>query len=199
MADLQQLKDGDQAAWTGAYPVFWGVALSAASNAHPSLTAEDREDVAIKSICVLMEMIAEIQDERELKPLLATIAHHQAVSFARRKFGLKRGGGKIQSLEEVIEEHGEPLLMNQELDPSWLLQEGQVATLLRSALAKVKEKHRLIIADRYFEGLEYRELALKHDLSENSIGVYLKRGLEELRQILAQDELLVKEIQGALR
>ena len=70
---------------------------------------------------------------------------------------------------------------------------------MRSALAQVKEKHRQIIADRYFDGLDYRELAAKHQLSENSIGVYLKRGLDELRQILTRDGSAMKEIQAALR
>ena len=197
--NLTLLKAGEQSAWTLAYPIFWGVALSAASRAHPNLTTEDCEDVAIRSITALMDQITGIKEERELRPLLATIAHHQAVSLARKKLGLKRGGENVQSLEAVIEEHGDGTLLDDDLDPAWLLQEAQLATLLRAALDQVKEQHRKILTDRYFEGLDYRELAAKHRLSENSIGVYLKRGLEELRQILGQDETTMKEIQSALR
>ena len=199
LINLTHLKNGEQSAWTLAYPVFWGVALSAAGRAHPNLTPEDCEDVAIKSITALMDMIAGIQEERELRPLLATIAHHQAISLARKKLGLKRGGDNVQSLDAVLEEHGDGAMVDGELDPAWLLQQAQLATLLRTALDQVKEQHRKILADRYFEGLDYRELAAKHQLSENSIGVYLKRGLEELRQILGQDANTMKEIQEALR
>ena len=197
--NLPHLKTGEQSAWTDAYPIFWGIALAAATRAHPSLTVEDHEDVAIRSICSLMEMIQNIQEERELKPLLATIAHHQAISLARKKFGLKRGGDSVQSLDAIIEEQGDGAMLDGDLDPAWLLQQAQMAALMRSALDQVKDKHRKIIADRYFEGLDYRELAVKHQLSENSIGVYLKRGLEELREILGQNEIVMKEIQSALR
>ena len=197
--NLDQLKVGNEAAWTEAYPAFWGVALSAATHAHPNLSAEDREDIAISSIRLLMEMISKIREERELKPLLATVAHHQAISLARQKYGLKRGGGDVQSLEGVLEEHGDGALVAGCLNPAELLHEAQVVALLHSALDGVKEQHRNILKDRYFQGMDYRELAAKHCLSENSIGVYLGRGLAELREILSADEFMMKEIAPALR
>ena len=196
---LRQHQKGDPEAWQEVYPQVWGVALAAASRAHASLSTEDAEDVAISAITALMDHVARLKDLAELNPLVATIAHHQAITLARRKFSAKGGSGRVESLDENVERLGDAAEASHSATPDFEVHKAQMATLLHEALGRVKAIHRDLLVDRYLNALDYRELAAKHRLNEGTVGVYLKRGAEELRKVLSRTPRLLKEMQEAFR
>ena len=99
LPDLQALQQGDAAAWDMAFPWLWPAAFGAAQvTLQPYLPAEV-EDVAIESLEAVVEKVRELKSVEELKPLVASIAHHRAVSLLRERFAKKRGEGRTESLE----------------------------------------------------------------------------------------------------
>lgn len=122
----------------------------------------------------------------------------KAAKLARAKYAQSRGGGRVSSLDELMDE-GVVEFAGGAPGPDRELQAAQILSVLHWALKEIKETHANLLRDRYFLGLDYKELADNHGLSEGSVGIYLKRGLEELREVLSRKGLLLKKIEEFLR
>jgi aryl-alcohol dehydrogenase-like predicted oxidoreductase len=66
--------------------------------------------------------------------------------------------------------------------PVAALEQKEMAAILRKLLAELKPPQGGLLADFFLHGLSYEEMARKHDVAIGSVGVYLKRGLESIRQ-----------------
>ncbi|NJK92626.1 MAG: hypothetical protein HC904_12840 [Blastochloris sp.] len=64
---------------------------------------------------------------------------------------------------------------------------------------QLKPPYGEILKDRYFHDLEYKELARRHDLSIDSISVYLIRGREQLKELLLKTPGVLNELKDFLR
>ena len=181
--DLRTLQEGDEATWDAAFDWLWPTAFAVAQlKLHPFLP-DEVEDVAIEALEVLVEKVREVKTAEELKPLLAGITHHRAVSLLRERFAKKRSAGKTESLDAPEldgEVKSEPASSESPLDA---LAENELAQRLRESLAALKPPQGEILSDFFLYGLRYEELAKKHGIAVGSVGVYLKRGLEALRRI----------------
>ena len=195
--DIEQLRNRDLPAWQSLYDTLWPIALSAAGRACPGLSAEDKEDVAIDGIAALPDHLDRITTVDELKPLLAVIARNKAISILRQRLGTSHGGGKVDSLEEKAEEGMEVAAAS--LPPDRAVQALQMGLELGRLLGNVKDIYAKLLMDRYFLGFDYKELAQRHDLSTGSIGVYLQKGLEELREQIDKNPQLKSELLEFLR
>ena len=184
--DLQALQRGDAAAWDMAFPWLWPAAFGAAQvTLQPYLPAEV-EDVAIESLEALVEKVRELKSVEELKPLVAGIAHHRAVSLLRERFAKKRGEGRVGSLEAVQEAAVMDCPDPTADSPLAALEQKEVAECLSRTLSKLKPPQGAVLTDFFLNGLSYEGIARKHGLPIGSVGVYLKRGLETLRRIWGQ-------------
>jgi len=181
--DLRALRDGDEAAWDAAFDWLWPTAFAVAQLGLQPFLPEEIEDVAIEALEVLVEKVREVDTAEELKPLLASITHHRAVSLLRERFAKKRGAGKTESLD-APETNGEvkrePASLESPLDA---LAARELAQRLRESLAALKPPQGEILSDFFLHGLRYEEIAKKHGIAVGSVGVCLKRGLEALRRI----------------
>ena len=106
LPDLRQLEQGDADAWDEAFRWLWPVAFEAARLKLSPFLPADVEDVAIESLEELVQKVREVGRTEELRPLLASIAHHRAVSRLREHFAAKRGGGQTTSLQATTHEDG---------------------------------------------------------------------------------------------
>ena len=97
--DLQALQRGDRAAWDIAFAWLWPASLAVARLKLQPFLPGDVEDVAIEALEELVEKVREVKATEELKPLVASIAHHRAVSRLRQHFAAKRGQGRTESLD----------------------------------------------------------------------------------------------------
>ncbi|MGA2177018.1 MAG: RNA polymerase sigma factor [Verrucomicrobiota bacterium] len=188
LPDLKALQSGDMAAWDTAFLWLWPAAYGAAQiQLEPYLPA-DVEDVAIEALEELVEKVQEVNSVEELKPLAASIAHHRAVSRLRRHFAAKRGCGQNESLEAKTQEAGDPPEMGVWDSPLAMLEEKELADALRRVLAEIKPPQGAIVADFFLHGLNYGEIATKHQVALGTVGVYLKRGLGSMRRIWERNE-----------
>jgi len=173
----------DGAAWDEAFRLLWPVAFSAAqAKLQPYFPAEI-EDVAIESLEALVEKVSELKSVEELKPLVAGIAHHRAVSLLRERFAKKRGQAKTESLEAVQEANMADCPDPGADSPLAALEQKELAQRLRRTIAELRPPADAIMRDRFINELSYEEIARKHAIPISSVGVYLKRGLETLRRI----------------
>ncbi len=190
------LRSGVGDAWNQIHPALYGVAYAAASGLD---SIEDRQDVASEAVCRLIEYTARVKTLEELKLVVATISQNLAADLHRKKTAQKRGSGQISSLEAVVEQNEATEPASPALQPDQILAVAQIAGLLRQCLKSLKPQFAGMLEDRYFREMEYKELAQKYGLSIDSVGVYLKRAGEELRQKLEQNPGLLKETLEFLR
>lgn len=186
--NLRALQADDAAAWDDAFHWLWPVAFSAAqAKLQPYLPAEV-EDVAIESLEALVEKVRSLKSVEELKPLVASIAHHRAVSRLREWFTKTRGGGKTIPLDPLGEgglaDCPDPVADS----PPVVLEQKELAQRLRRTIGELRPPTDAIMMDRFISELSYEEIARKHGIPIGSVGVYLKRGLETLRRIWGRRE-----------
>lgn len=104
----------------------------------------------------------------------------------------------VQSLNQTQEELNlEP--SSQGLDPIDELSIAEVREVLRSLIDGVKKEYRLILRDRYVDGLSMSEISIRRNIPEGTVGVYVQRGLDSIRGCLARTPNLRAEIQEILR
>jgi RNA polymerase sigma-70 factor (ECF subfamily) len=183
LPDLQALQRGDAAAWDMAFPWLWPAAFGAAQAALQPYFPAEIEDVAIESLEALVEKVRELRSVEELKPLVASIAHHRAVSLLRERFAKKRGEGRTESLEAVQEANMADCPDPMANSPLAALEQKELAERLRRTVAELRPPLGTIMIDRFVNELSHEEIARKHGIPIGSVGVYLKRGLEALRRI----------------
>src|ERR1019366_8476849 len=161
LPDLQALQCGDAAAWDMAFPWLWPAAVGAAQvTLQPYLPAEV-EDVAIESLEALVEKVRELKSVEELKPLVAGIAHHRAVSLLRERFAKKRGQGKTESLEAVQEANMADCPDPAADSPLAALEQKEMAERLRRTIAELRPPIDAIMMDAFINDLSYEEIARK--------------------------------------
>jgi RNA polymerase sigma factor (sigma-70 family) len=183
MPDLEALQQGDAEAWNEAFRWLWPAVLAVAQLKLQPYFPSEAEDVAIESLEELVPKVREVKTVEELRPLAASIAHHRAVSLLRERFAKKRGEGKTESLEGMLEEEDgrhEPAAND---SPVAELEQKELAQRLSQSLGQLKPPLGEVLADFFLQGLRYEEIARKHGLAVGSVGVYLKRGLEAVRGI----------------
>ena len=181
--DLSALKTGDANAWDEAFHWVWPAVFAVAKLKLQPYFPNEVEDVAIESIEQLVKKVPEMKSVEELKPIAASIAHNRAVSLLRERFAKKRGEGKTDSLDDPQADGGsqnEPTTTDSPLDD---LEQKELAQRLGKSLAELKPPMGDILSDFFLDGLRYHEIARKHGIPVGSVGVYLKRGLEVMRQI----------------
>jgi RNA polymerase sigma-70 factor (ECF subfamily) len=136
----------------------------------------------------LVEKVRELKSVEELKPLVASIAHHRAVSLLRERFAKKRGEGRTGSPEAVqgaaVIDCPDPTANS----PLAALEQKELAECLSRTISKLKPPQGAVLKDFFLDGLSYEGIARKHGIPIGSVGVYLKRGLETLRRIWGQHE-----------
>ncbi len=197
--DLASLQSGDGAAWDAAFRWLWPVVFAVAQARLGQFLPADAEDVAIESLEELVEVTREVRRVEELKALAASVAHNRAVSRLREHFAQKRGAGKTESLEARQEQEGGIPEIAGEESPLAGLRRNELAGLLGELQLGLKGEQRELLSDFFLHGLSYEQLAAKRGIAIGSVGVYLKRGLEELRRVGARHPKLLKELEAFLR
>ena len=189
LPDLDALKRGDPSAWDEAFAWLSPTVLEVAKLKLQPYFPNEVEDVAIESIEQLVEKVHEVKLVEELKPLAASIAHHRAVSLLRKRFAKKRGEGKTDSLDDPQAGGGlsqnEPTTCDSPLDH---LEQKEVEQRLGKTLAELKPPLGEILSDFHLHDMNYEEIARKHGIAVDSVGVYLKRGRETMRRIWGREE-----------
>jgi RNA polymerase sigma factor (sigma-70 family) len=199
LPELKPLQEGDDGAWEAAFDWLWPTAFAVAQLKLQLLFPEDVEDVAIEALEELVGKVRELKSTEELKPLVASIAHNRAVSLLRQRFARKRGAGMTESLDKPVDGSGDPIDRPSEAPLLVELDQIELAGLLRDLQRDMKPEHRILLNDFFLRHLSYEEIARKHGLAMGSVGVYLNRGLEGMRNAATRHPVILKELEAFLR
>src|SRR5437879_6243641 len=180
--NLQALQRGEAEAWDEAFRWLWPAAFAVAQLKLQPFLPQDVEDVAIEALEALVDKVREVRSVEELKPLVASIAHHKAVSRLRGASSLKRGSGQTGPLDAHGEEAGDCPAAGTANSPLDSLDQKELAERVSDTLAALKPPLGEVLSDFFLEGLRYEEIAKKRGIAVGSVGVYLKRGLEAMRR-----------------
>ena len=168
--DLQALQRGDAAAWDIAFPWLWPAAFGAAHVTLQTYLPAEVEDVAIESLEALVEKVRELKSVEELKPLVASIAHHRAVSLLREQFAKKRGAGRTESLEAVQEANMADCPDPAANSPLAALEQKELAERLSGTLSDLKPPQGAVLTDFFLNGLSYEGIARKRGIPSAAWG-----------------------------
>jgi RNA polymerase sigma factor (sigma-70 family) len=197
--NLQALRQGDVDAWDEAFRWLWPTVFAVTQLKLSRFLPQDVEDVAIEALEELVQKVYTVKAVEEFKPLAASIAHNQAVSALRAHFAAKRGAGQTQSFENLkgtMEDSSEPAAAKSPLDE---LVQAELSGLIAQLLTDLNPEQRAILNDFYLSGLSYEQIASKHGLAIDTVGVYLKRGREASCRAIKRQPKLLKEMEAFLR
>lgn len=194
MSFIERLRAGNPDAWDQAFPCLYPVAYEAAKSRLGNTLITECEDVAFETLTDVLQIEATVHSEQELKPLVAAIASNKATDRVRRYLAAKRGGNKVESLESLQESGGsEPVGVTHECFIDHLTV-NELRDLLTGLASQIKKEHRVVLRDRYFNQMTYEEIAKKHQISVNSVGVYLQRALAAMKSVIARKPKLMNEL-----
>lgn len=196
---MKALQCGDTDAWDKAFRWLWPVAFEVARGKLSPFLPADVEDTAIESLEELVEKVREVKRAEELKPLVASIAHHRAVSRLREHFAAKRGAGKTGSLEAMAKADGETFDPPGVDSPVTELDQSELVGLLRELQAGLKPEQKAILNRLVIQRQSYEQVAREQGMAIGTVGVYLKRSLEALQRLGARHPKLMKELEAFLR
>jgi RNA polymerase sigma-70 factor (ECF subfamily) len=147
-------------------------------------TPTEAEDVVQESFVRAWQSLATVRDPEAVVGWLFRVARNLALD--RRRSASRR---RIRSLDAPVGESDVPLveqLPNPEAGPEQRVDTAEVSAKVRTALAGLKEKHRVILRLREIDGLSYEEIA-------ETLGIAL--GTVESRIFRARQEL-VRKLKG---
>lgn len=196
--DLAALRDGDQDAWDDAYRWLWPTALGVVQKKLAWARPQDVEDVVIEAMEILLDKVKDVKDVSGLKRLLITISARRAYSRLRWHYG-PGGGSRTQSSDADESDANKQIEEASGNSPAEELENKELCDLLQRLQVQLKPQSREIMNDFFITELSYIEIAEKHSVAVGSVGVYLKRGLDQLRQFLEKKPALLKETKDALR
>ena len=185
--EIEQLRTGDRTAWNRAYEILYAISLGVCCSSAPSLNHHEQEDFAGEAIVEIVEYIEKVSSFEECKKLVVTISKNRLKDHFRKLASQKHGDNKVDSLE-LHEGYEAPDAAE---SPDLVATNSERALLLVKALNQVPVQYRVIVDDFYLKQLTQQEIADRRGLKLGSIGVYLSRGLEALKKVLPEDELLL--------
>jgi len=181
---LQDLLDGSERAWREFFVGFDAMIQSIVAWPKWNFDFHTREDVAQAIRAGIVQSIHRLHEEQALPRFVKMICVHRCIDALRVKL---REQGRLCPLTRVNED-GElediDLPAGPEFDPVAALRAEERAAALREALDRLEEGCRDGLRQFYFEGLSYKEMALRQGVAVNTVGSRLARCLEKLRTAL---------------
>ncbi len=130
------------------------------------------EDILQEVFLALWRGARNFRAEAQVKTWLLRIAHHQAVSWLRRKRAV------LWSDDELDQEAAESI--EDDLTGSWQIDQ------LRGALARLSPKHRAVIELTFVHGLSYLEIAQVMNCPIGTVKSRMSYALRHMNELLTQ-------------
>ncbi|MCZ7535022.1 MAG: sigma-70 family RNA polymerase sigma factor [Acidimicrobiia bacterium] len=173
-----RLVAGDEAALRESYrayaPAVYGLAVRVLSD---EVLAQDvTQDVFVR----LWERPERFDPARgTLRTFLLTMTHGRAVEKVRSEEAMRR-----RHLADAGRTPPAP-----ETDPAGLVDELAAAREVRGALGDLPSNERIPIELAYFEGLSYRDVAIRLDEPEGTVKYRIRKGMQKMRAALRSMEV----------
>lgn len=143
--------------------------------------AETAEDILQEVFIRLWEHRGNIDENRSLKAYLFTIANNLALNHIRH--------------QHVILNHQKQQFASGNFDseipsPQMVLEFREFDVQLHAAIEELPEKNRIIFMMSRFDGLSYKEIAKKLNISVKTVESHIGKSLKRLSTVLLETESL---------
>jgi len=186
--DLKRLREDDQAIWRETFEKLFPVGYRVGRR--EGLSEADAKEVAQVALIEIAKpgFLEKIETCQDLENIFKAIAWRRSVDLYRRKKTSKRGSGRVDSLDAMVEEGKGDVV--EYLFAGDFREQVEIAELMDFLLQVVEKdlngKERGILFDRFTLGLKIREIAEKRGVAKGSVGVMLdritKKVIEGLRE-----------------
>lgn len=139
---------------------------------------EDEESIIQEIYLKIWSSRKSIQANRSFETYLFAIARNMVVDIMRKRFH------KLKYLEELcrqLKEEGSDCLDGQKI-----LQYSELEKKIYELIEKLPEQRQIIFKLNRIEGLTYKEIAKKLDISENTVDTQMRGALTFLRKEMKQ-------------
>ena len=175
--DLKRLRGDDQETWRETFEKLFPVGYHVGRR--EGLSEADAKEVAQVALIEIAKpgFLEKIETCQDLENIFKAIAWRRSVDLYRRKKTSKRGSGRVDSLDAMVEEgRGDFVEYLFAGDFREQVEIAELMDFLRQVVEKdLNGKERGILFDRYTLGLMIREIAEKRGVAKGSVGVMLDR------------------------
>ncbi len=175
--DLKRLRGDDQETWRETFEKLFPVGYRVGRR--EGLSEADAKEVAQVALIEIAKpgFLEKINTSQDLENIFKAIAWRRSVDLYRRKKTSKRGSGRVDSLDAMVEEgRGDFVEYLFAGDFREQVEIAELMDFLRQVVEKdLNGKERGILFDRYTLGLMIREIAEKRGVAKGSVGVMLDR------------------------
>lgn len=168
---IQRLHSGDEEALHLLIDKYTAYASSIIYHIIGSYRREDCKELTADVFIALWNNRSMVIEEK-IKPYIGTIARNKAFNFLRKE-------KETLPLDEEILFQGE--------NPENYLESKDTAYILKKALSRLDPLKKELMLRYYFYGQKVTEAAAEMKINNSTAKVWLKRGREELREILKKE------------
>jgi RNA polymerase sigma-70 factor (ECF subfamily) len=174
---VEQARDGDPNAWGEVYREAAPMVFRLCRRILP--TREDAEDATADIFLKAQLRLEHYDAERPFKAWLYRVAANHCWDLLRKR----RGRQEVEAgdLERTAMESSTP-------NPLEQLLAKQTHQEIRSTLARLDDRARLVVVMRYFAEFSYEEIAEVLGVTSSFVGVLLLRARRRMRRLLTKKE-----------
>jgi len=182
--------EGSEEAWARLYRQYYGRVRRIVAWSRWRFTDTEVEDHVQEVFMELIKALKTFRGEASLNTFLTRLAKNKCISALRRKTAQKRGKEELICLEDRRGESDEPVIVAVDKGPTpeqvYIMAEEM--SVVTSAMEKIGEDCRKIIALRYFQERSYDEICHHLDLPLGTVCSRLKRCLAKLKDFMTCEE-----------
>ena len=180
LPDYKKIQAGDDEAWDVGFKVLWGVGHSACRTALKNCPGVDSDLVISDAITEVIPKAREVPSWDELKALTARVAWCRAIDAIRKQQAQKKGGGRVESLEDLMVEPAAPVHRRPDED----LYHAELWRAYRECTQQLTPRAQEIVELRLVEQLTQKEISEKLAIPQGTVGVTIMKILESIRACL---------------
>lgn len=180
LPDYKSIQAGLPEAWEQGFKILWGVGHAACRGAIKNCSGVDADLIVSDAVSEVIPKAREVPSWNELKALTARVAWCRAIDAIRRQKAEKKGGGRVESLDDLLIEPSSPVYQRPDED----LYHAELWRAYRECTGQLNPKVREIVECRLVDQMTQKEISEKVGTPQGTVGVVIMKTLETIRECL---------------
>ena len=186
---LRRLRSNDERVWPELYPIIKKQSMSVLLGM--SIAGEDAEEIANDSILEVLrcDCYNDLSSLDELFRFVRSLSKFRGLDWFARSNSQKRGGGKVDSLDEPVGDNGQtrgekfiPEVKGMDANEKF-----DILGYLRGCLEEsLSERDSFLVRKSFLEEWKHTEIAEKLGFNTKVIGVMIRRSLDKLSRCMTK-------------
>ena len=184
---LRRLRSNDERVWLELYPIMKKQSMSVLLGM--SIAGEDAEEIANDSILEVLrcDCYNDLSSLDELFRFVRSLSKFRGLDWFARSNSQKRGGGKVDSLDEPVGDNGKQEVRNSYLGSKWMPMKNSISlAIFAGVLKKFIRKGFFSRSQIFSEEWKHTEIAEKLGFNTKVIGVMIRRSLDKLSRCMTK-------------